>query len=180
MSLDRHVVREEMVLFSEFSYRKLPQSEHDITMPMAQKVKSRAFELLDGKIDAHYHFETDRFFVYIMGGEFCDSTGYNGADVVVEKWHPHPVEPRGNERDFSYAFYPDKVFNRPNNSMLWRVFYDDGTSEIEEATESQSSSECYEPTAQELQVIFDLLNQCNESNYILGTPQRILELRNPE
>lgn len=150
--------RLELVPFSEFPYKGLPATEREQSFPVGEQIRQKGLQLLLGTQEVSYHF--DGFHLYLMGGRACDQTGFRGAELLVEKWHPSPTG--GSVRDFSYAFYPGRVFSRPNASILMRS----GAGEITELVAGCQA--CYEPDAAELTSLIELMNGCDGRFPVFG------------
>lgn len=151
-------IENQLVPFKDLPFKPLSSSERELAFPYVEEVHKKALELLGDEIDIAFQNG-----IYIMRSEFANSTGYRGAEVVVEKWH-HDENSDSNERDLSIAFYPDKVINRPNVHIVRRTTNEDG-----EVIETESGeNQMYEVGAAELQLLLSYFQDCN--------PESIIEL----
>lgn len=150
MPSERYLPGFEIVPFRDLPFKELTPEERKAVSPIAEEAKAIALLLLSDKVDAAFPNG-----IYVMGSYFAKATGYEGADVLVEKFRYEPDSPDPVDRDFSIAFYPEKVINRPNFHGITIIKNEDGTE-----TREDGVNEMYEVGAEELQQVLADLREC--------------------
>lgn len=154
------IITEGIIPFKDSPFKASSSTEREHARSVANQIRDWALAKIANELEVRLDTNEGDPYIAIMSAELCKLTGYVGADVVVEKWRKSPNR-SGNIREFSYAFYPNFVINRPNYNCYFKISKSDGSVEIIEDVDL-TKPETYEVGKKELEDLFETLQKYNQ------------------